>query len=39
MEDHRPSIAAAEVGNRENQVLAAQKAGAVVVVGEAAGEP
>ena len=37
--DHRPSTAEAEAGNPGRQVLVAQKAGAVAVVGEAAGEP
>ena len=37
--DHRPSIAAAEAGRPGSPVLAAHTAGAVVVAGEAAGEP
>src|SRR5271165_4223978 len=37
--DHRPSTVEAEAGNPESQALAAQKAGAVAVAGEAAGEP
>ena len=37
--DHQPSIAAAAAGSPGSPVLVAQRAGAVVVVGEAAGEP
>src|SRR5271168_5436851 len=37
--DHRPSIAAEVGGSPGRPVLAAHTAGAVVVVGEAAGEP